>query len=40
MRQGSAYIADCHDRMRYDKYLAHRLPIGSDRAEATCKTVV
>ena len=34
------YIGERRERMRYDAYLAHGLPIGSGRAEAACKTVV
>ena len=38
--KAAGYIDERRDRMRYDEYLARGLPIGSDRVEAACKTVV
>ena len=38
--KAAAYIEARRDRMRYDEYLAHGLPIGSGRVEAACKTIV
>ena len=34
------YFEENQDKMRYDQYLAMRLPIGSGTVESSCKNVI